>query len=127
MDNELSKIFQEMYQEITSPENQERLLNDIKKRPLIHNKSQKRHPTKIRENIDFLEILAEFARDPKTDKTFFIPEKKKMFIDTYYGPKNEVKNLVLDRFAKKLKNTPAHCIDDYELLFCLLIYILPMQ
>lgn len=105
---------------------QEELLSQISNKPLTFCFPQK-HPKKIEDNIDFIDILTEFAKDPNTDKSFFISEKQQKFLDNYDKHKNEVKHLLWLRFFKTFNETPLPDINDYELLFGLLTFVLPMQ
>ncbi len=126
-------------------EKQAELLKELKKKPLAHNpyntsnvseyiaKIQQNHnpyntsPTKPKNDLDYLEILLELAKDPMLDECFFIPEEMKKFFDKNHKRKNEIKTLLWIRLTTTLKKVPAWCIDDYELLFCILSFVIPMK
>jgi len=124
---------EEIFAENTSPskqelaQQQEELLKEIKNKPLTFCFPKKHPPLKLKDNTDYLQILVEFAKDPQTDKSFFISEEQQKFLDNCQSAKNTIKNLMWLRFLETLKKTPSNCIDDYELLFCLLTFVVPMR
>lgn len=99
----------------------------IKKKPLHSYPLKKAKPAQIKDNIDFLNILDEFVKDPQTDKSFFISEENQKFLDSYCGPKDTVKKLLWLRFLETFKKIPPYRIDDFELLFCLLSFSMPIR
>lgn len=103
------------------------LLKKVSDKPLHLCFPKKSRFAKITDNTDYLEILSEFAKDPTTDKTFLISEQQQKFIDTCQKQKNSVKTLLWLRFIRTLDKIPTYCIDDYELLFCILTFVVPMK